>query len=336
MWLARASFRACSETARRKPSKKELTILIQQAASGKEVLNIVRTHRLDAIHAVTSLWRLSKLEETSSAEVEEMVALVSKHLDRPEMSARGLSNTLVALAYMNVLPDSARWVCLSCGDSPLVVFLVLSHSKHQQGVFVGRLLKIWWFPFNPPKVGCFCWGTPQHGCGLPRGFPVKPTKRRVHLQVVGRIRAAAPGRDGGGQFAGRSQRGLGRRASQVPWATSADAAGGVAARRRLHDAGALQSGVGLCHCAAQRHSCRGSAGKKTTGRTLRGLCESGGAEAGRRQSAGDVKHGLGLCQGKHRGARVVGSDRACRRAQAGRRQHPEPLQPCLGLCQPWL
>ncbi|CAJ1432050.1 unnamed protein product [Effrenium voratum] len=108
MWLARASFRACSETARRKPSKKELTILIQQAASGKEVLNIVRTHRLDAIHAVTSLWRLSKLEETSSAEVEEMIALVSKHLDRPEMSARGLSNTLVALAYMNVLPDSAR------------------------------------------------------------------------------------------------------------------------------------------------------------------------------------------------------------------------------------
>ncbi|CAJ1338401.1 unnamed protein product [Effrenium voratum] len=87
---------------------KELTILIQQAASGKEVLNIVRTHRLDAIHAVTSLWRLSKLEETSSAEVEEMIALVSKHLDRPEMSARGLSNSLVALAYINVLPDSAR------------------------------------------------------------------------------------------------------------------------------------------------------------------------------------------------------------------------------------
>eukprot|EP00434_Breviolum_minutum_P039748 symbB.v1.2.035312.t1/scaffold4706.1/size36105/1 len=101
---------------RRPPSKKELTLLIQ-AANRQELIKIIRTHRsrFDGIHAVTSLWRISTTprtvphvgrhdwergtEKNEARTLEEIVALIDQHFE--DIPPRGLSNILVALAYLD-------------------------------------------------------------------------------------------------------------------------------------------------------------------------------------------------------------------------------------------
>eukprot|EP00435_Cladocopium_sp_Y103_P032476 s51_g8.t1 len=89
-------------------AEQELTLLIQQAASSTEVIKILRAHqsRFDGIHAVTSLWRISKLPaahlvENGAKDLEEVLGLVERHLE--DVPLRGLSNILLALAYLEQL-----------------------------------------------------------------------------------------------------------------------------------------------------------------------------------------------------------------------------------------
>ena len=88
---------------RAKPSKKELTLLIHQTSTSRDILEIIRAHkdRLDAIHAVTCLWKVGKLKGTAEvSDVRAVVSLVDGHLN-DRIATRGLSNILVALTYIN-------------------------------------------------------------------------------------------------------------------------------------------------------------------------------------------------------------------------------------------
>ncbi|CAE7275958.1 unnamed protein product [Symbiodinium natans] len=90
---------------RAKPSKKELTLLINQTSTSRDILKIIKTHkeRLDAIHAITCLWKVGKLKGANPEvpDVCAVVALVDTHLNQGDVAPRGLSNILVALTYIN-------------------------------------------------------------------------------------------------------------------------------------------------------------------------------------------------------------------------------------------
>ncbi|CAE7546415.1 unnamed protein product, partial [Symbiodinium microadriaticum] len=103
--LVARCFSALPRRWRAKPSKKELTLLIHQTSTSRDILEIIRAHndRLDSIHAITCLWKLGKLKGTAAevSDVRAVVSLVDAHLKQDKIATRGLSNILVALTYIN-------------------------------------------------------------------------------------------------------------------------------------------------------------------------------------------------------------------------------------------
>eukprot|EP00913_Durusdinium_trenchii_P032967 g30862.t1 len=133
--------------------QKELTVLLQKAANPSELSELIRAHAasFDGIHAVTSLWRISWLAETESpvvpgeqkvkelncrdtwiaqAEVDphgngyskvfkEVLPLLRQHLE--EIPRRGLSNALMALAYLELWHSEGNGWCEEIQGNPQVL-----------------------------------------------------------------------------------------------------------------------------------------------------------------------------------------------------------------------
>ena len=103
--LVARCFSALPPRWRTKPSKKELTLLIHQTSTSRDILEIIKAHkdRLDSIHAITCLWKLGKLKGKAAevSDVRAVVSLVDAHLKQDRIATRGLSNILVALTYIN-------------------------------------------------------------------------------------------------------------------------------------------------------------------------------------------------------------------------------------------
>ena len=129
----------------------EISVQIQAAQTGQEVLRLWRRHDMDAVHMVTCFWRLSSFMRDGKAvearKYAELARSLLAHIEKSDLEARGLCNLLVAVVYARSTGYSSKILVKLATASALQLHrkIVSGNSKDLASAAWAsvRLLSLW-------------------------------------------------------------------------------------------------------------------------------------------------------------------------------------------------